>query len=101
MAILSGVNNGALIRGSKGKNRRALLVQPGRHTTRRRILRNPLEAEEAATADDRRVDLRISIPAIDTAMRIKNSGKQFVHVNVLGSCSIPRGFLPQEVGHGR
>jgi len=65
----------ALIGCPEGKDRRALLVQPDRHSTRSGILRNALEVKETAATHDRSLDLLISIPKIHTAMCINDPGE--------------------------
>src|SRR6266851_3030522 len=69
----------ALIGSPIGHDGRALLAQPDGHAAWVWILQHALEREEAAAGNDRGPDLLAAIPAIHAAVRVKNSGEQFVH----------------------
>src|SRR5688500_1897804 len=66
----------ALIGRSVGEDGRALLVQPHRHAAWIGVLRNTLEREESAAADNGGIDLRVPLPALHTAVRINDLRKQ-------------------------
>ena len=65
-----------LIVGAERLNRRPLTLQRSGHPSRRRILRLAFEFEQQAAADDGRLDAGELLPALDSAVRVQDSGQQ-------------------------
>src|SRR5262245_14459543 len=69
----------ALIRRAIRRDGRSLLVQPHGHAARICILQNALQGKEAAATDNSGLNLVVTTPAFQTAMRVENFREEFVH----------------------
>src|SRR5262245_30496055 len=69
----------ALIRRAIRRDGRSLLVQPHGHAARICILQNALQGKEAAATDNSGLNLVVTTPAFQTAVRVENFRQQLVH----------------------
>src|SRR6516225_12098280 len=74
-----GREHDALIRCPKIREYRSLLVQPHSQAARICVLQDPLQGKEAATSDNRGLNLVVATPALQTAVRVENFRQQLVH----------------------